>query len=129
MNYFVVSIVRVFPCNFIFKIGKVCGNRGAFFVPVPLSLILISLIQAGKLHSMTWGKITCAHVLKALTVFGCFGYLPLRVLLLCESLFHADSQPGSSWLSLLSIACIAYSWWFAAPWNWAPAPSSVTGQK
>lgn len=53
VNDFVVSIVGVFTCSFIFKIGKVSGNQDAFSVPVPLSLILISLIQAGKLHSMT----------------------------------------------------------------------------
>lgn len=53
VHSFVVSFVGVFTCSFIFQVGKISGNQDAFTVPVPLSLILISLIRAGKLHSMT----------------------------------------------------------------------------
>ena len=108
LHYFVVSIVGVFTCSFVFQVGKISGNRDAFPVPVPLSLILISVTRAAKLHSMTWGKIAYVHVSKALTVFGCLDYLHLKVLLLCENLFYAILQSGNL-LSLLNIACNAYS--------------------
>lgn len=96
-------------------------SRCFFPVPVPLSLILISLIWAGKSHSMTWGKIACVRVSKALTLFGCLDYLPLKVLLPCENLFYAILQWGIL-LSLLNIACNTRSYCFATFWSEAIFP-------
>lgn len=40
--YFVVSVVGVSTCNFIFQVGKIKGNQDAFPVSAPLSLMLIT---------------------------------------------------------------------------------------
>lgn len=50
---FCSEYVGVFTCSFIFQAGKISGNQDAFPLLAPLSLILISMLRAVKLHSVT----------------------------------------------------------------------------
>lgn len=92
-----------------FQVSKVSGDHDAFPIPVSEPDPDLSGISWKTEQYDPYGKLLLS---KALTGFGCLNYFPSKVLLLCENLFYAILQSGSL-LSLLHIACNAYSYCYA----------------